>query len=1101
MRTFHLAILLTILAAFPGFADTVTGTVLGPDGKPVEGAEVYVEVFNKAGDLVTTATDREGRFSVDVDVELRPGGAVGRGLVLAPGYALTGGSFQADNTTRLEPAGQLWGTVEDEQGKPVGGATVVLRNLVSPDNQYRVLVPRALGPKFSATTTADGRWSLPNVPLTGDAGIVLDDPRFVSVWASARLGVKAGPTPVLVAKPASAITGKVVYEEGKPAAGVWVFAQSLRRQPMGQGEAVTGQDGAYRVDSLPPGEYTITVTDRGREWVAAAREGVAVAEAATQAVPDVVLNPGATIEGTVTDADTGAPVVGAYLYGTGPSRPTGGLYAETDGKGRYQLRVAPGQNAVSVSADSGGYLSPEREEQVTVAKGETATVNFQLKKGFAVSILATDAEGRPTAGAKVAMYGEDRIQPGFGRSGTTDTAGRVTIIGLPPGEYSFGTGGEWEMAEAQDIRVPASGEARVVLRKMALLSLEGRVVTATGEPVPEAAVQVQAMIQRQRQGGIGRRFDLTTDAEGRYSLSDLRSDAEPRVTATKEAYRYVSGGEVTKTEAGYEASDIVFARLGGSLRGKVVDSDGTPVAGVKVMSPTGDPHEQVITDAAGEFVLGKLPAGEVYLVAALGRATGSARAVPGGSPITITLKPTTPLVSQDLQRGFSLLWDSQRKSADGEYYARDYMSAELAPYDPDLALKLTEEPDGTVPDRTLQLTIMKLAEMRPARAVEWAPARLDLIRDAALRSQTALYLGLAVAGEDRELAARLYQQAKSNVDLVRPLPEECWSDLFTRVSLVALAGRLGEPDTEVMLQQLVASASAVAAKQGGDDRGLMAAVVKGMAKGSPELADQAMAYAKLEGKNLARARSRAIQEIASYDPVTAYQRLLQLEPKAGDESEAYAYGAAARSVIAAIGKMDPDAALALARKLTGDRDRAQGLAIAAGFQPPPAAAKAFREAAQLATYPGLLARVAAMAYQKDTALGKELFAQAHAALGKSEEGRRRDSTSEFAFYYARVEPGESRLLLESSFAAALQKEGGESGYFSLTPPLLAMAAVDMDRALEMARAIPDSESGARFDSQRKLAQYILAPESVRRTMPFDRWTASDTWMPGTPSGW
>jgi hypothetical protein len=40
-----------------------------------------------------------------------------------------------------------------------------------------------------------------------------------------------------------------------------------------------------------------------------------------------------------------------------------------------------------------------------------------------------------------------------------------------------------------------------------------------------------------------------------------------------------------------------------------------------------------------------------------------------------------------------------------------------------------------------------------------------------------------------------------------------------------------------------------------------------------------------------------------------------------------------------------------------------------------------------------------------------------------------------------------------------------------------------------------------FDAQRKIAQYVLATDAVRRTMPFDRWTASDTWRPGTPSGW
>ena len=39
------------------------------------------------------------------------------------------------------------------------------------------------------------------------------------------------------------------------------------------------------------------------------------------------------------------------------------------------------------------------------------------------------------------------------------------------------------------------------------------------------------------------------------------------------------------------------------------------------------------------------------------------------------------------------------------------------------------------------------------------------------------------------------------------------------------------------------------------------------------------------------------------------------------------------------------------------------------------------------------------------------------------------------------------------------------------------------------------------EAMRKIAQYVLAPVAVRLGIPFDRWHASDTWIPGTPTGW
>jgi hypothetical protein len=129
----------------------------------------------------------------------------------------------------------------------------------------------------------------------------------------------------------------------------------------------------------------------------------------------------------------------------------------------------------------------------------------------------------------------------------------------------------------------------------------------------------------------------------------------------------------------------------------------------------------------------------------------------------------------------------------------------------------------------------------------------------------------------------------------------------------------------------------------------------------------------------------------------------------------------------------------------------------------------------------------------DPALEAELFATAHDAQIAAAE-RTGSFDPRFAFYYSRVDPAEARVMMEAEFSRR-RSATAEEGPFVLTPPILAMAAVDVDRALQMARAT------ASLDAERKIAQYVLAPDSVRRTLAFNRWCASDTWIPGTPTGW
>jgi hypothetical protein len=265
------------------------------------------------------------------------------------------------------------------------------------------------------------------------------------------------------------------------------------------------------------------------------------------------------------------------------------------------------------------------------------------------------------------------------------------------------------------------------------------------------------------------------------------------------------------------------------------------------------------------------------------------------------------------------------------------------------------------------------------------------------------------------------------------------------------------------------------------------------------------------------ALSRAVDELVQYD-VAGAQRLLEQiaatqKPATDDsgrrslnEDPEFAFGLAAKSVIAALAETNPPAALALARRVQSSSHRSMALALAAAAQPEPLGSAVFSEAMTVAKASGYDARdvtpqIAVMTHHKNAALGVQMLNELKARLSGDRNNPEPGAVSlaDFAFHYARVDPAESRLLLEQEWVRQMQSRGAGGGDWGPADLPLAMTAVDLERALEMARALPNDN--ARFDVQRKIAQYVVASDEVRRTMPFNRWSASDTWAPGTPTQW
>ncbi len=217
---------------------------------------------------------------------------------------------------------------------------------------------------------------------------------------------------------AQQFVGRIVYENGQPAAGVNIsagmtnssrgwFIRYHEGEVKGTGaQTISRADGSYTLSGLRPSyHYNIVEQEASGKWVAAAIESVQLPNAVTR-VPNLILTNGAVIEGIVTNKKTGKPMPSMYVYSLGPRYPAsagGASQTQTDKNGKYSMRVAPGSNWLYISGLGGnqGYMSGQISVSpmstnlkypvydhgfpVIVAKGETKQVPIYaiLPKGAA----------------------------------------------------------------------------------------------------------------------------------------------------------------------------------------------------------------------------------------------------------------------------------------------------------------------------------------------------------------------------------------------------------------------------------------------------------------------------------------------------------------------------------------------------------------------------------------------------------------------------------------------------------------------------------------------------------------------------------------------
>ena len=443
----------TVIVSPPTLATgTVVGTVTDSTGAAVAGAEMRltraavldplpkVPVTTSSAiatvfrGFITTTADSNGKYELD-NV---PGGlwdatansSAGEGtttVVVSPGQTATADITLGQGTT--QDAGTVTGKVTDANGVAIAGASVtLLPSVVSVEPvQAATAFPVRFG--LEATTDANGNFTLANVPVgsyvalassssgsgRASVNVTKDQTATVNITLQAAPAVdtgavsgsvKDGPGNVVSGASVTLIRRPTVVPLGggspgsvgsAPAAAATATGSNLFipfPNPQRVFHATTDAQGAFNIDQVPVGTYTLIVNQSGfdssQQLVTVSKDQTTTADVTLRVTPPPAQGAG-TLKGTVSDA-SGAGVPDALiLLLSDPGIETSSaapvalpahlltrfnvLHAVTDANGNFELDNVPAGDYVVIAAKIGSGFA---NLGVTIADGQTSNLSITL---------------------------------------------------------------------------------------------------------------------------------------------------------------------------------------------------------------------------------------------------------------------------------------------------------------------------------------------------------------------------------------------------------------------------------------------------------------------------------------------------------------------------------------------------------------------------------------------------------------------------------------------------------------------------------------------------------------------------------------------------
>jgi carboxypeptidase family protein len=284
------------------------------------------------------------------------------------------------------------------------------------------------------------------------------------------------------------------------------------------------------------------------------------------------------------------------------------LKAQTDQNGEYRIvGVAAGHHSISVSAPGFGLINDIPYIDLKITEGENLeNIDFELKRGGAITGRVTDSNDRPLVGERVELmkfFQDGKAGPLFVSAsdmGRTDDSGVYRFYGLPAGRYLVNVGASakgaqlfrmssshlsrtfhpnvTQQSEAKVIEVSEGSEATgvdiVVAEAEKTYSIVGRVISAdSGQPV--AGVELSCgYISEERRGirnitGWGPP-GARSDANGEFRLEGLLAGKLMLFAKLDQESEVFSEAEVREISDSDIHDVALKIRQGGSISGVIV---------------------------------------------------------------------------------------------------------------------------------------------------------------------------------------------------------------------------------------------------------------------------------------------------------------------------------------------------------------------------------------------------------------------------------------------------------------------------------------------------------------------------------------------------
>ena len=329
--------------------------VLGPGGQGVAG---FVSGFSqREGDAFVPCsfrdvpTDEAG----EVTVHLRDGSylvhARAPGLGARSGILLeTPQSRVVELTLGEHGGGTVAGTVQDEQGRGLAGARVVVRSGSSPYGLATRIVTTDAQGRFRCTALVTGM--LESVAAIADGYVTVTNgitERELLPGATAEVTIRM--------TRGGRVEGRVTGPDGGAVAGarVQVSVEHAREGLESQVRGITDADGRYVLSPVAHGEGTVEVTAPGLYQPTTSRGWYVLGSDDPRAVVDIRLAAGRAVRGRVVDT-SGQPVAGAEVRIRSWSRVEGRVYEAPEmttqrSERRRRVRVSRTPARAALAAD------------------------------------------------------------------------------------------------------------------------------------------------------------------------------------------------------------------------------------------------------------------------------------------------------------------------------------------------------------------------------------------------------------------------------------------------------------------------------------------------------------------------------------------------------------------------------------------------------------------------------------------------------------------------------------------------------------------------------------------------------------------------------